>query len=110
VTAEHIRSTEDLHNYLVLFSPRAWNSLDSEFQRSGDVEVVQQFPQLVGGDQGFISGDLDLIGITVRLFLLDVTQRSVIFIIFAFSLLVLFFFFLVVFFLPMIIVVVVILR
>jgi hypothetical protein len=40
VTAEHIRSAEDLHDCLVLFSSRAWNSLDSEFRRSGNVEVV----------------------------------------------------------------------
>jgi hypothetical protein len=40
VTAEHIRSAEELHDCLVLFSSRAWNSLDSEFRRSGNVEVV----------------------------------------------------------------------
>jgi hypothetical protein len=28
--AEHIGSTDDLHDCLVLFSARAWNSLDSE--------------------------------------------------------------------------------
>jgi hypothetical protein len=41
VTAEHIRSAEDLHDCLVLFSSRAWNSLDSELWQSGDVEAVQ---------------------------------------------------------------------
>jgi hypothetical protein len=30
VSAEHIGSTNDLHNCLVLFSARAWISLDSE--------------------------------------------------------------------------------
>jgi hypothetical protein len=30
VTAEHIRSANDLHDCLVLFSSKAWNSLDSE--------------------------------------------------------------------------------
>jgi hypothetical protein len=45
-----------------------------------------------------------------RLILLDVAPRSVVFIIFAFSLVAPFFFFLVVFFLPMIVIVVIILR
>jgi hypothetical protein len=45
VMAQHIRSTEDLHDCLVLFSSRACNPLDSEFWVSGDVEVVQQIPQ-----------------------------------------------------------------
>jgi hypothetical protein len=31
VSAEHIRSTDDLHYCLVLFSARAQNSLDSKF-------------------------------------------------------------------------------
>jgi hypothetical protein len=44
------------------------------------------------------------------LVLLGVAPRSVVFIIFAFSLVALFFFFLIVFFLPMIIIVVVVLR
>jgi hypothetical protein len=73
VTAEHIRSAEDLHDCLLLFFSRARNSLDSELWRSGDVEAVQQIPQSTGGDRGFISGGLDLIGIMVRLFLLGVT-------------------------------------
>jgi hypothetical protein len=72
--------------------------------------VVQQIPQPTGGDQGFISDGLDLIGITECLILLGVTQGSVVFIIFAFRLVSLFFFFLVVFFLLMIVVVVVVLR
>jgi hypothetical protein len=55
VSTEHIGSTEDLHDCLVLFSARARNSLDSEFWRSGDVHVVQQIPQSASGDQGFIS-------------------------------------------------------
>jgi hypothetical protein len=110
VTAEHIRSAEDLHDYLVLFSSRARNSLNSEFRWSGDVEAVQQIPQPAGGDQGFISGGLDLIGVTVRLVLLDLTQRSVVFIIFAISLVALFFFLVIVFFLLVIVVVVIILR
>jgi hypothetical protein len=111
VTAEHIRSTEDLHDYLVLFPSRVRNPLDSEFRLSGDVEVVQQILQSAGGDRGFISRGLDLIGVAERLILLYVVQGSVVFIIFAFSLVALFFFFfLIVFFLPMIIVVVVVLR
>jgi hypothetical protein len=109
VMAEHIRSAKDLHNCLVLFLSRVWNSLDSEFRQSGDVEVVQQIPQPVGGDRGFISGGLDLVSIAERLILLGVAQGSVVFIIFTFCLVALFFFFLVVFFLPMIIVVLIIL-
>jgi hypothetical protein len=97
VKAEHIRS-------------RARNPLDSKFQLSGDVEVVQQIPQPAGGDQGFISGGLDLIGVTEHLVLLGVAQGSVVFIIFALSLVAHFFFFLIVFFLPMIIIVVVVLQ
>jgi hypothetical protein len=71
--------------------------------------VVQQIPQPAGGDRGFIFGGLDLIGVVERLILLDITQRSVVFIIFAFRLVALFFF-LLVFFLRMIVVMVVILR
>jgi hypothetical protein len=110
VTAERIRSAEDLHDCLVLFPSRARNPLDSEFQLSGDVEVVQQIPRPAGGDRGFISGGLDLVGIVECLVLLGVAQGSVVFIIFAFNLVALFFFFLVVFFLLMIIIVVVVLR
>jgi hypothetical protein len=40
VSAEHIRSADDLHNFLILFSSRAWNSLDLELWRSGDVDAV----------------------------------------------------------------------
>jgi hypothetical protein len=40
VSANHIGSTNDLHDCLVLFSARARNSLDSELWRSGDVDVV----------------------------------------------------------------------
>jgi hypothetical protein len=40
VMDEHIRSAEDLHDCLVLFPSRARNPLDSEFQQSGDVDVV----------------------------------------------------------------------
>jgi hypothetical protein len=105
VMAEHIRSTEDLHDCLKLFLSRAWNSLDSEFQQSGDVEAVQQIPQPASGDQGFISSGLDLVGVVVHVILFSVAQRSVVFIIFAFSIVALFFFFLIVFFLLMIIVV-----
>jgi hypothetical protein len=110
VMAELIRSAEDLHDCLVLFSSRAQITLDSKFQRSGDVEVVQHIPQPTGGDRGFIFGSLDLIGVAEHLILLDITQRSVVFIIFTFSLVAIFFFFLIVFFLPKIIVVVIILR
>jgi hypothetical protein len=70
VTAKHTRSTEDLHDCLVLFPSRAWNPLDSEFWVSGDVQVVQQIPQPAGGDRGFIFGGLDLIGVAERLILL----------------------------------------
>jgi hypothetical protein len=40
VTAEHIWSVNDLHDCLILFSSRAWNSLDFELWRSGDIDVV----------------------------------------------------------------------
>jgi hypothetical protein len=109
VMAEHVRSADDLHDCLVLFSSRARNSLDSELQRSGHVDAVQQIPHSASGDQGFISKSLDLISIMERLVLLGFTPKSIVFIIFAFSLVALLFFFLVVFFLPMIIVVVVVL-
>jgi hypothetical protein len=72
---------------------------------SGDVEVVQQINQPVGGDQGFISSGFDLISIMKRLVLLSVAQGSVVFIILAFSLVALFSFFLL-----MVVVIVVILR
>jgi hypothetical protein len=110
VTAEHVRSTDDLHNCLLLFSSRAWNSLDSELWRSGDVDAVQQIPQSASGDRGFISKSLDLVSIVERLILLGIAPKSVLFIIFTFSLVAPFFFFLVVFFLPMIVVMVVVLR
>jgi hypothetical protein len=58
--------------------------------------VVQQIPQSAGGDQGFISRGLDLVGITVCLFLLDVTQGSVVLIIFIFGLIAFFFFLMIV--------------
>jgi hypothetical protein len=107
VTVEHIRFAEDLHDCLVLFSFRAWNSLDSDLWWSGDVEAVQQIPQSTGGDRGFIFGGLDLIDIAVRLFLLGATQGSVVLIIFIFGLIAFFFFVVVVvFFLLMIVVVV----
>jgi hypothetical protein len=86
VIAEHITSAEDLHDCLVLFSSRAWKSLDFELWWSGHVNAIQQIPQSAGGDRGFISGGLDLIGIVVYLVLLKVIQRSVVFIIFVFSL------------------------
>jgi hypothetical protein len=104
MTAEHIWSAEDLHDFLVLFPSMARNPLDSEFRVSGDVEVAQQIPQPASGDQGFISSGLDLVGVVEHLILLDVAQGSVVFIIFAFSLVALFSFFLL-----MVIVVVVIL-
>jgi hypothetical protein len=109
VSAEHIGSTEDLHNYLVLFSVRAWNSLDSELWRNGDVDAVQQIPQSVGEDRGFISKSFDLVGVVERLVLLGVAPKSVVFIIFTFSLVALFFFLLIVFFFPMIVIMVVVL-
>jgi hypothetical protein len=93
VTTGRIRSTDDLHDCLVLFSSRAWNSLDYELWRSGDVDVVQQIPQSASEDRGFISKGLDLIGVAICFFLFGVTQRSVVFIIFAFSLVAFFFFF-----------------
>jgi hypothetical protein len=40
VTAEHVRSTDDLNDFLVLFSSGARNSLDSKLWRSGDVDAV----------------------------------------------------------------------
>jgi hypothetical protein len=109
VTAEHVRSADDLHDCLVLFSSRAQNSLDSKLWRSGDVNAVPQIPQSASGDRGFISKSLDLVGIVECLVLLGVAPKSVVFIIIAFSLVALFFFLLVVFFLPMIVVMVVVL-
>jgi hypothetical protein len=105
VSAEHIRSTDDLHYCLVLFSARAQNSLDSEFWRSGDVDVVQQIPQSASGDRGLIPKSFDLVGIVECLILLGVAPRSVVFIFFAFSLVAIFFFF-IVFFLLLVMVVV----
>jgi hypothetical protein len=104
--AEHVRSADDLHDCLVLFSSRAWNSLDFELWWSGDVDAVQQIPQSASGDRGFISKSLDLNVIVEHLVLLGVTPKSVVFIIFTFSLVALFFFSLVVFFLLMVMVVV----
>jgi hypothetical protein len=106
LSAEHIGSTDDLHYCLILFSARAQNSLDSEFWRSGDVDVVQQIPQSASGDRGFISKSFDLVGVMEYLILLDVAPRSVVFIFFAFSLVATFFLFLIVFFLLLIMVVV----
>jgi hypothetical protein len=40
VSAEHNRSADDLHDYLVLFSARVWNSLDFELWWIGDVDAV----------------------------------------------------------------------
>jgi hypothetical protein len=95
----------DLHDCLVLFPSRAQNPLDSELRVSGDVEVVQQIPQPTDGDRGFMSGSLDLIGVTERLILLGVPQGSLVFIIFAFSLVALLSFFLL-----MVTVIVIVLR
>jgi hypothetical protein len=49
VSAEHIRSADDLHDCLVLFSARAQNSLDLKLWQSGDVDAVQQIPQSAVG-------------------------------------------------------------
>jgi hypothetical protein len=106
VLAEHIGSTDDLNDCLVLFSARAQNSLDSKLGRSGDVDVVQQIPQSASGDSGFISKSFDLVGVVECLVLLGIAPRSVVFIFFAFSLVATFFFFLIVFFLLLIMVVV----
>jgi hypothetical protein len=107
VLAEHIRSTDDLHDCLVLFSARAQNSLDSELWRSGDLVAVQQIPQSTGGDWGFISKSFDLIGVVECLVLLGIALGSVLFIFFTFSLVALFFFFfLIVFFFLLVMVVV----
>jgi hypothetical protein len=70
---------------------------------------VEQIPQSASGDRGFISKRLDLISVVERLVLLGVAQRSIVFIIFTFSLVALFFFFLFVFFLLMVINVLVVL-
>jgi hypothetical protein len=106
VTAQHIGSAEDLHNCLVLFSSRAQNSLDFELWRSGDVDAIQQFPKSASGEWSFISKSLDLIGDMVLFLLLEITQRSVVLVMFIFVL-VAFFFFLIL--LLMVVVVVVIL-
>jgi hypothetical protein len=109
VPADHIRSAGDLHDCLVLFSSKAWNSLYSELWCSGDVDVIQQISQPTGGNRSFISRGLDLIGVMVHLLLSRITQGSVVLIIFVFILVAFFFFNLVVFyFFPMIVVVVVI--
>jgi hypothetical protein len=105
VSTEHIGSIDDLHYCLVLFSARARNSLDSKLWWSGDVDVVQQIPQSANGDRGFISKSFDLVGVVECLILLGVAPRSVVFILFAFSL-VTTFFLLIVFFLLLIMVVV----
>jgi hypothetical protein len=106
VSAEHIGSADDLHDCLVLFLARAWNSLDSELWWSGDVDAVQQIPQSTSGDRGFISKSFDLVTVVECLVFLGVSPRSVVFIIFAFSVVALFFFLLIVLFLLLIIVVV----
>jgi hypothetical protein len=49
MSAEHIGSTKDLHDCLILFLARARNSLDSELWRSGDVDAVQQISQSASG-------------------------------------------------------------
>jgi hypothetical protein len=107
MTVEHIRSDDDLHDCHVLFSSRAWNSLDSELCQSCDVDVVQRIPQYASGDWGFIYKSLDLIGVVKHLILLSVAQRSVVFIIFTFSLVSLFFFLLILFLLVVIVVVII---
>jgi hypothetical protein len=106
VSTKHIGSTEDLHDCLILFLARARNSLDSDLWRSGDVDAVQQIPQSASGDRGFISKSFDLIDVVECLILLSVDPSSVVFIIFAFSLVALFFFVLIVFFLSLVMVVV----
>jgi hypothetical protein len=106
VSTEYIGFADDLHDCLVLLSTRAQNSLDFELWWSGDVDAVQQIPQSASGDRGFISKSLDLNVIVEHLVLLGVTPKSVVFIIFTFSLVALFFFSLVVFFLLMVMVVV----
>jgi hypothetical protein len=93
VMTKHIRSTKDLHDCLVLFSSEVQNSLESE---SWTLVMTKHIT----------SKGLDLVGVVVHLFLLSITQRSVVFIIFAFSLIALFFFFIFL----MVIIVVVILR
>jgi hypothetical protein len=106
--ADHIRSTKDLHDCLVLFLSRAWNSLDSKLWQSGDVDAIQQVPQPADGDQSFISGGLDLIGVTVHLLLFRITQGSVVIFIFVFILVVFFFFSLMAFFFFIMIIVIVV--
>jgi hypothetical protein len=106
VTAEYIRPIEDFHDCLVLFSSRAWNSLYSELWQCGDVDAVQQILQSSHGDRGLIFKSFDLVNIMERLVLLGVAPRSVVFIIYTFSLVALFFFLLIVFFLSLVMVMV----
>jgi hypothetical protein len=106
VSAKHIGSAEDLHDCLVLFSVRARNSPDSELWWSGDVDAVQQIPQSASGDRGFISKSFDLVGVVEHLIIPIIAPRSVVFIIFTFSLGALFFILLIVFFLSLVMVVV----
>jgi hypothetical protein len=103
VAAQHIGSVDDLHNCLILFSSRAHNSLDSKLWWSGDDDVIQQFPQSTGGNRGFISECLDLIRDMVLFLLLEITQRSVVLIIFIFRLIAFFFFLLIIFLLMVVV-------
>jgi hypothetical protein len=103
VSTEHIGSTDDLHYFLVLFSARAQNSLDSKFWRSGDVDMFQQIPQSASENRGFISKSFDFVSVVEYLVLLGVASRSVVFIFFAFILVAIFFFFFIVFFLLLVV-------
>jgi hypothetical protein len=104
VSTEHIGSTDDLHYCLVLFSARAWDSLNSKFWRSGDADMFQQISQSASGDRGFISKSIDFIDVVEYLVLLGIAPRSVVFIFFTFSLVAIFFFSFIVFFLLLVVV------
>jgi hypothetical protein len=61
--------------------------------------MFQQISQSVSGDRGFISKSFDFIGVVEYLVILGIALRSVVFILFAFSLVAIFIFSFIVFFL-----------
>jgi hypothetical protein len=66
--------------------------------------MFQQIPQSANGDWGFISKSFDFIGVVEYLVLLGIAPRSVVFIVFAFSLVPILFFSFIVFFLLLVVV------
>jgi hypothetical protein len=89
VPADQISPIEDLYNYSILFPPWAWNSLDFELWRNGDVDAVQQILQSCSGDHSFISDSLYLLSFAAHFLLPKVTHRCVILIVFFLAIVVL---------------------